>query len=102
MDDISAPLDLKVSIVLRFFLIMGFHTLSNSFSVIFRGVQIRKLLQAGVRSLCYYRICLPEKELWIKRVQNVREKEGARRQKSWLLATVGATLYASTEPTLNK
>ena len=63
VDDISAPLDLKVSIVLRFFLIMGFHTLSNSFSVIFRGVQIRKLLQAGVRSLCYYRICLSEKEL---------------------------------------
>ena len=79
---------------------MGFHTLSNSFSVIFRGVQIKKLLEAGVRSLC--RIRLPEKELWIKRVQNVWEKEGARRQKSWLLATVGVTLYAPTEPTLNK
>ena len=100
VDDISAPLDLKVSIILLSFFIMGFHTLSNSFSVIFRGVQIKKLLEAGVRSLC--RIRLPEKELWIKRVQNVWEKEGARRQKSWLIATVEATLYATTEPTLNK
>ena len=28
--------------------------------------------------------------------------EGARRQKSWLIAIVGATLYAPTAPTLNK
>ena len=28
--------------------------------------------------------------------------EGARKQKSWLIATVGATLYAPTAPTLNR